>query len=520
MLKRIFTTILILFAYVLAGCSPVAVTPEFPATPPVIATLASPPTPSITETALSSQPTAYPQPPAPRPTAYPPPAPTPRPSPTPGKQLYLDPGGRYQVELPEDWQPGDQPGAYAGPDGYFRAGDLPEMGFYSQAYQVCMRLVQNLTEPTAPLMSPIPANIGSCQVVPIPYQDPVWARFVVKAPGVPPEKRYFYFEVDGGHATQIAASLQMLIPSSLDDVSAFPSGPLRPADQAFWDAPRLPAVDLPVTETRLEIPEGEISSISSLVNYVPRELWMSQWVSTPTATPDPLVATNQVLARFGYELRQSTAEEHGLYDLYQDGEIISEKIIIQQEPILSASERDLAFPFYSSGLKILRSSGIQPWKNEWGMPEREFRFLGEDLLVPFWNSHYSSIDLLEEGRTVYQFGTFFGANSGLETFQVWQGHWLLEIRGFLIQDGEILNDQLKFEEIFNWQLIHGKPFFFFRKGPRVGISYDGQVLPVYYDDVAHYWCCGSAASNPHNNGNFISFFAQRDGAWYFVQAGR
>ena len=498
--------------FLLAGCSPAPVPPDFPATPPSIATPTPGFAPTITKTAVLSQPTAYPAPLTPEP--------SPHPSSTPGKQLYVDSEGRYQVELPDDWRPGDQAGVYKGPDGYFHAGDLPEMGFYSRAYQVCMRLAQTLGEPTAPLMSPIPVDIDSCQVAPIPYQNPAWARFVVKAPGVPPEKRYFYFEADGGHAAQISASLQMLVPSSLDDVIAFPSGPLRPADQAFWDAPRLPAADLPISETQLEVPEGDSPAKNyQFASYVPRDLWLARWAPKPTPTPDPLVAANLVLTGFGYELRQSPTGERGPYDLYQDGKRIREQIEIRQNPILSASGHDFAFLFYSTGLEILRSRGIEQWQNG-GLPEGNFRFLGEHLLAPFWNPYFSSIDLLEEGQTVYRFSTFFGADFGLETFQVWQDHWLLEIRGFLIQDGEILNDQLGYEEIFDWQLIHGKPFFFFRKGPRVGISYDGQVQPVYYDDVAHYLCCGTGGNNPYYNGIFISFFAQRDGVWYFVQAGK
>jgi hypothetical protein len=58
----------------------------------------------------------------------------------------------------------------------------------------------------------------------------------------------------------------------------------------------------------------------------------------------------------------------------------------------------------------------------------------------------------------------------------WDGeHWLLEVDGFLIQDGEVLNERLGYEDIFGWQLLNEKPFYYFRKGPRVGISYDESV---------------------------------------------
>ena len=449
------------------------------------------------------------------------PSATTRPSPTPGKQLYVDPEERYQVELPVDWLPGAQPGLFTGSDGYFQAGDLPEMGFYSHADQVCMRLVQALNEPAAPLLTPFFAKIDSCQVVPIPKQNPNWTRAVIKAPGMPPEKRYFYFESDGAHMAGIAATFKMLEPTSPDDIYSFPSGPLRPADHAFWDTQRQPAAGMPLTETRLAALAGDSPANNfQFAGYVPRELWLRGMPSKPTLIGNPLANANQVLARFGYELRQTSTMEAGPYELYQDGKRIRGQILTWQAPTLSASGGDFALSFVSiNGQEVLRSGGLEQWKKEYGGPEVSFRFLGEDLLGLFWNSQYSSIDVLKENQILYRFGTLFGANSGLETFQIWQNHWLLEVRGFLIQDGVMLNDQLGYEEIFDWQLLNGKPFYFFRKVPRVGISYDGQVQPVYYDDVAHYLCCGFAGMNPFNNGAMISFFAQRDGVWYFVQMG-
>ena len=372
-------------------------------------------------------------------------------------------------------------------------------------------------------MLPFSGEIDSCQVVPIPYQNPRWARAVIKAPSLTPEKRYFYFESDGAHMAGIAATFKMLLPTSLDDIIAFPSGPLRPADEAFWNTPRVPAAGLPLTETRLEVPAGESPAKNDqFPGYVPRELWLRRWGPKPTATSDPLVEANQVLARFGFELRQTSTQEAGQYDLYQNGKRIREQIYTWQAPTLSASGRDFALPFFSTSVQeVLRRGGPEQWTKELGGPERDYRFLGEDLMAPFWNWNlYASIDVLKENQLLYRFGTFYGADSGLETFQIWQEHWLLEVRGFLIQDGVILNDQLGYEEIFDWQLFNGKPFYFFRKGPRVGISYDGQVQPVYYDDVAHYLCCGTAGENPYNNGTMLSFFAQRDGVWYFVQMGK
>lgn len=77
-------------------------------------------------------------------------------------------------------------------------------------------------------------------------------------------------------------------------------------------------------------------------------------------------------------------------------------------------------------------------------------------------------------------------------FRTWDGHWILELDDFVVQDGEVLNQKFGFQEVFNWGLINNKPVYFFRKGARVGISYDGQILPLQYEDVTHgFMCCGS-----------------------------
>jgi len=73
--------------------------------------------------------------------------------------------------------------------------------------------------------------------------------------------------------------------------------------------------------------------------------------------------------------------------------------------------------------------------------------------------------------------------------------------------------------MFDWRLLDEKPFYFFRKGPRLGISYDGIILPVWFDDVYYYGCCGYAALNPYSTQYMVGFFALRDNFWRQVELG-
>ncbi len=101
-------------------------------------------------------------------------------------------------------------------------------------------------------------------------------------------------------------------------------------------------------------------------------------------------------------------------------------------------------------------------------------------------------------------------------FLNWDGHWVWVLRDLLIIDGEILNEELGFQEIFYWRLVDGKPAYFFRKDGRVGFSYNGEIFPLEYQDIARYKCCGYAVNNPSIGDHNARFFAERDGVWYYV----
>jgi hypothetical protein len=108
-------------------------------------------------------------------------------------------------------------------------------------------------------------------------------------------------------------------------------------------------------------------------------------------------------------------------------------------------------------------------------------------------------------------------------------HWVLEVAcetkpypyavGHIVMDGKSLNELYAYEESFGFQTMHGKFFYFFNRGGKIGISYNGQEIPLGYDNVLHYGCCSAGVLNPIMSENMVAFFAQRGGHWYYVEIG-
>jgi len=106
-------------------------------------------------------------------------------------------------------------------------------------------------------------------------------------------------------------------------------------------------------------------------------------------------------------------------------------------------------------------------------------------------------------------------------------HWALEIlfagqstfAGQVFIDGQSLNEQKGYSETFGFQLLAGKPFFFYSRDGHAGYSYDGQESDLTYTEIPHYRCCGESMLNPIPARNMVAFFAQQNGTWFYVELG-
>lgn len=121
---------------------------------------------------------------------------------------------------------------------------------------------------------------------------------------------------------------------------------------------------------------------------------------------------------------------------------------------------------------------------------------------------------------------------------LWQynDHWVLEhiyvtvtvdekgntvdnVVGQVIRDGVLLNKEYSYEEVFGFQLMKGKPFFFFKEDGNIGISYDDQNFMLGFEEILRYKCCSPAELNPRQFQNMVSFFARKGETWYYMEIG-
>lgn len=117
--------------------------------------------------------------------------------------------------------------------------------------------------------------------------------------------------------------------------------------------------------------------------------------------------------------------------------------------------------------------------------------------------------------------------NSLRGLWVYDGHWVLEtaeigleqVTGTISEDGQVLGKLQGYDETFEFQTMHGRPFYFFRKSGKIGLSYDGHEVGAAYDEIPHYGCCSASELNPRHAQDMTAFFARRSQTWYYVEAG-
>ncbi len=132
-----------------------------------------------------------------------------------------------------------------------------------------------------------------------------------------------------------------------------------------------------------------------------------------------------------------------------------------------------------------------------------------------------AVSVQSDGQEVYRYNMSSAHAATFPLFYLgnWDGRWVVEVNGMLIVNGQIVNQEWGYDEIFGCQELNGKPFYFFVQDGKTFLSYDGETLPVSYDYVYHGMCCEPAAFNVGGNDRMVWFYALKDGFWHYVELG-
>ena len=335
-------------------------------------------------------------------------------------------------------------------------------------------------------------------------------------PSAAPELRFAYIKTNSAHIEYGFYWLKNT--SETKFVSALP--PISHKELAEWEhvAPLLQNVSV----TEYELPPGSNPYQEMLLSAIPEDvLEARRTLYSSSKEEEP--ALEEQLKALGYEL--TSDEWGGNKKLYRDGRLLFENFykIFGVYEFSASSGPVTAFvlvlhPAQREAFLILNDA-IYPWAYSHQEPEpASSPILYEDELL--WlkvsddRGHVQVWKSTQE--VIYSFAVSLEPLYFTRKFTSWNGHWVWVARDFLIQDGEILNEKLGFQEIFEWRLIENQPAYLFRKDGRVGFSYAGKTLPLEYQNVARYLCCGYASNNPSIGGDSAHFFAEREGVWYYV----
>ena len=245
-----------------------------------------------------------------------------------------------------------------------------------------------------------------------------------------------------------------------------------------------------------------------------REAWR-------TPIPEERVArANDALAQFGYRLAPKGEQDGFLFDLYRGENVVKADIDAVWPISVAASGQELALAVETAGgTYLVRRDRVEPWD-----PSQHAAIapvmVGDDLVSVDIAANGKDWDVRRAEQVVYTVRDKpIVVASPVKGLWSWDGHWVLEVDGQVIVDGQDLNGELGYDEIFAWQLLDGQPFYFFKQGAQVGVSYAGQTLAPRYDDVVHYECCEPAAFNVTGNGTMVWGYALRDGMWDYIEMG-
>jgi hypothetical protein len=458
-------------------------------------------------------------------------------TPNPDQQVYTDPEGWYAVNFPADLQPTDKENYFTKDNSFFETGYLPEMGTMSGAAIVCAWLANVIDdEPQNLTINWMPSGRG--EVCSISTRPEVYLQVNVQIfenPGADSAQRFAYVKTGWPSPNNVPGwtfqtDFSWLKPTDAAQNQAQLS-PVTPEILNEWGKTLPILQDVSIIEYPL--PPGSDPYRAMLFDSLPHEA-RPDMEGNRCSEPQPQTAQdeNPTLESLGYELKTEMIDvSSGQYPrtrLYRDGRLLFD-YVYQVSDIYSFTTTEgslVAFVVTTRSIAgqikafLIQNDAIIAWDSSHQDPPFAPILVQDRLLWLKVSQDWDHVQVIksdsEANEMLYSFVVYTEPMFATNKFVSWNGHWVWAARDFLIQDGEIINEKLGFQEIFEWRLIDDTPAYFFRKDGRTGFSYHGQIIPLEYQNVARNLCCGYAVNNPAICKDRAHFFAQRDGTWYYV----
>ncbi len=437
-------------------------------------------------------------------------------TPKPEQQVYTDPEGWYSVNFPADLEFTEKEKRFSKGTRFFETGYLPEMGYVTRTNNVCVWLANIVEEEPENFIIDWYSFSPSCSIQTKPDVSFQIKYEIYENPGADPAHR-FVFVKTGWYGSPFEATFSWLKPANEENhVST-----LAPIDSqviAEWEsiAPLLQNVSI----TEYDLTPGSSPYGEMLISSLPEEskpAWARKTNSSDNNNEEE-PSIEETLVSLGYELKGGP----GQGQLYRDGRILFDPVwkigvyefITNSGPIsaivvVSQYGQEEAF--------LIQNDIINQWHYSHQDPHFPPVLYQDELLWLRASDDWNHVQVIKSNQEVfYSFSIHTEPMLSTRKFINWDSHWVWVILDFLIVDGEIINEKLGFQEIFYWRLIDDLPAYLFHKDGRAGFSYDGKILPLEYQNIARYMCCGYAVNNPYLGDHSAHFFAERDGAWYYV----
>ena len=248
---------------------------------------------------------------------------------------------------------------------------------------------------------------------------------------------------------------------------------------------------------------------------------------------------SRILSPFGYTLkdyqRSDTSVPHSYSFVYRGDEMIAREVIFMKPISVNAAGTDFIGEVdLFDGTYLFTRDNFE--KRRWPPGREPYLYVGDQLLSMEISSiahRQIRVGVYLDDSPVYQSRMFaaratYGITDGPWSYN---GHWALvmldgkpdahgnDLQGArVILDGQDLNTMNGYEQSFQFAVLGERPFFFYQRDGRIGISFDGREMAENYDEIPHYNCCSSAQLNPRVSMNMIWFLARRGRDWYYVEA--